>query len=557
MPHSESSKEKPHASRKSGKSLEMRLTATFLTLIVTLLLAVIIVLSAAGVFDLNSSKNRALIEHELVRLSEQVKKDYASVASRTINLSESLKYELDLLLDEKNVKAFDLKNHPEILTDLLDGVFPTMAAEIRSIHSSGIFLILDATVNPTLENAQNSRAGLFIRNIAAQNNLSVSYYDLRYLYGPMSVAQSRKIQILPAWKMEYDVSEIAAYGMIMQKAKENKNRPLSQLYYWTAKESDGGVDYGMYCCVPVIVDGEVIGICGYEINVMQFKGTYAPVINGQNYSFFMLAPSDTDNIYFEKSMFAGNYAVTAEQPSGTAKKPSGKGLLTYNCGDAGVFIGRHTDISLYSVSSVHAGNNFTAALLTPKEYITAINRENNIKYITGLLLLFLLATAASVALIRRNMKPVKRAIEHMRQSQSIYLEKTGMREIDDLFEFLSERDKENEEKLYRAEVERQAALEQQQKAAAEIEIIQGIYGNDITPEQHAAFNIRLHTLTPKEREVYDLYLQGKKAHEIAVLLDITQNTVKFHNKNIYDKLGINSRKELLRYARYHNGDKGK
>ena len=118
------------------------------------------------------------------------------------------------------------------------------------------------------------------------------------------------------------------------------------------------------------------------------------------------------------------------------------------------------------------------------------------------------------------MKPVKRAIEHMRQSQSIHVEKTGMREIDDLFEFLSERDRENEEKLHRAEVERQTAVEQQQKAAAEIEIIQEIYGNDITPEQYVAFNIRLHTLTSKEREVYDLYLQGKKAHEIAVLLDI-------------------------------------
>lgn len=557
MQHSGNGKEKPTGSHKSSKSLEMRLIVTFLTLIITLLLAVIIVLAATGAFELNSSKNRALIEHELGSFSEKIKKDFASVASCAINLSESLKRELDLMLDEKNVKVGELANHPEILIGLLDGVFPTMAAEIRSTRSSGIFLILDATVNPSLENAQHSRAGIFIRNIAAQNNLSVSYYDLRYLYGPISVAQSRKIQILPQWKMEYDASTIKAYDVVMHKAKENKNRPLSQLYYWTAKESDGGVDYGMYCCVPVIVDGEVIGICGYEINVMQFKGTYAPVINGQTYSFCMLAHSDKDNIYFEKSMFAGNYAVTSEQPSGTVKKPSGKGLLTYNCGKAGVFIGRHTDISLYSVSSVYAENGFTAVLLTPKEHITAINRENNIKYLIGPLLLFLIATAASVVLIRRNMKPVKRAFEHMRQSQSIHVEKTGMREIDDLFEFLSERDRENEEKLHRAEVERQTAVEQQQKAAAEIEIIQEIYGNDITPEQYVAFNIRLHTLTSKEREVYDLYLLGKKAHEIAVLLDITQNTVKFHNKNIYDKLCINSRKELLRYARYQNSEKRK
>ena len=29
---------------------------------------------------------------------------------------------------------------------------------------------------------------------------------------------------------------------------------------------------------------------------------------------------------------------------------------------------------------------------------------------------------------------------------------------------------------------------------------------------------------------------------------MSENTVKFHNKNIYSKLGISSRKQLLQYA---------
>lgn len=552
MPLVKDIKEKLTDSRKNGRSLETRFITTYLALIITLLLIVSIVLAMLGVFDLNRSKTRALIEHELGSLSEQVKTDYATVASCAVSLSESLTRELELRLDEENVKSSELSERPEILTELLDSVFPTMAAEIRSVRSSGVFLILDATVNPSLENAENSRAGIFIRNIAAQNHLSATYYDLRYLYGPVSLAQSRKMQILPQWKMEYDVSEIDAYRTVMQSSIENADLPLSQLYYWTAKESDGGVDYAMNCCVPVFADGEVIGVCGYEINAMQFKVTYAPEIDGQNYSFFMLVPSDNDKLYFEKAMFAGNYAVTAEQPSDTVTKPSGSGLVTYDCGEIGQFVGRHTDIPLYSVSSVYAKSAFTAVLLTPKEYIAAINRETSIKYIIGLFVLLLIAVAASVALIRRNMKPVKQAIDNVRQSRIIQAEKTGVREIDDLFEFLSERDKENEDKLRRAETERREALEQQQKAAAEVETIQEIYGNEITPSQYAEFTVRLNTLTPKEREVYDLYLQGKKAPEIAVLLDITQNTVKFHNKNIYDKLCINSRKELLRYARYKN-----
>ena len=32
-------------------------------------------------------------------------------------------------------------------------------------------------------------------------------------------------------------------------------------------------------------------------------------------------------------------------------------------------------------------------------------------------------------------------------------------------------------------------------------------------------------------------------------MNITENTLKFHNKNIYGKLGVPSRKELLRILR--------
>lgn len=56
------------------------------------------------------------------------------------------------------------------------------------------------------------------------------------------------------------------------------------------------------------------------------------------------------------------------------------------------------------------------------------------------------------------------------------------------------------------------------------------------------------TLTEKEREIFDLYLENLPGKEIRVMLGIKENTFKFHNKNIYQKLGVSSRKELMRYA---------
>ena len=58
----------------------------------------------------------------------------------------------------------------------------------------------------------------------------------------------------------------------------------------------------------------------------------------------------------------------------------------------------------------------------------------------------------------------------------------------------------------------------------------------------------LETLTHTEREIYRSYLAGTTTKEIMAALEIKENTLKFHNKNLYGKLGVSSRKQLLLYA---------
>lgn len=55
-------------------------------------------------------------------------------------------------------------------------------------------------------------------------------------------------------------------------------------------------------------------------------------------------------------------------------------------------------------------------------------------------------------------------------------------------------------------------------------------------------------LSPTERIVTDLILQGFTFGEIADQLDMKENAQRFHRKNIYSKLGIHSRKELFALA---------
>ena len=60
-------------------------------------------------------------------------------------------------------------------------------------------------------------------------------------------------------------------------------------------------------------------------------------------------------------------------------------------------------------------------------------------------------------------------------------------------------------------------------------------------------------LTEREREVMGLLNQGLSRSEIARAQSVSQNTVKTHLKNIYAKLGVHSRSEVLRIAQENAG----
>ena len=52
-------------------------------------------------------------------------------------------------------------------------------------------------------------------------------------------------------------------------------------------------------------------------------------------------------------------------------------------------------------------------------------------------------------------------------------------------------------------------------------------------------------LTKTERAIYEAYVSRRTTQEIMDTQGITENTLKYHNKNIYGKLGVTSRKEML------------
>ncbi len=76
----------------------------------------------------------------------------------------------------------------------------------------------------------------------------------------------------------------------------------------------------------------------------------------------------------------------------------------------------------------------------------------------------------------------------------------------------------------------------------------------ISDEEIECFCQGLKKLTPTEKAIYEAYLCETPTKEVMNTLNIKENTLKFHNKNIYGKLGVSSRKRLLEIYKYITDD---
>ena len=68
-------------------------------------------------------------------------------------------------------------------------------------------------------------------------------------------------------------------------------------------------------------------------------------------------------------------------------------------------------------------------------------------------------------------------------------------------------------------------------------------------EQTELFLSGIPRLTPQEQRLYDCYIAGMTTAQILEALSIKENTLKFHSKNLYSKLGVSSRKQLSQLHR--------
>ena len=67
------------------------------------------------------------------------------------------------------------------------------------------------------------------------------------------------------------------------------------------------------------------------------------------------------------------------------------------------------------------------------------------------------------------------------------------------------------------------------------------------PEEIAWLNVAAYGVSPREEEVIKLVVRGLSNRQISQSLFISENTVQRHLANIFEKVGVRSRKALLKH----------
>lgn len=513
------------SSGKNGLSLQRRSFAFFILFLVAVMSGLFLILFSTGVFSVGLKESHIFVKNALGHIAEDVSQDFGALSIEGLALSKRLTEQIEKRLNVANLKPAELKKNPGLLEPILSELVEQLITALEKNQSSGVFLTLDATVNPSLLGAEHSRAGLFFKNMEP-NAINLSSPAIRFLRGPASIARQKNFYILPQWRMEFNV-EPGDFFFTTMSAAADSELELSRLYYWNPSCTlAGDYEQAMLLCVPLIAsDGTILGVCGFEVSAMLFKLENTPNNNTYTRAFAMLAPMREYTLDASRALYAGNYSATPSQMDGSMSiKAQGNSLSRYTAPDGAVYSGIHQKIRLYPKNAAFAGEEWALAVLIPEQDLSAYIMSQN-RYILILLLALLIFSVAAASLLsRRYIAPVVGALEMVKNRKVSEYEKTNIHEIDDLFAFLASQDAFDD-------------LSPQPKDQTE------------TSTLFNAFVKNIKTLSPAERSVFNLYMEGYTAKEITKILCLSINTIKTHNKRIYTKLNVTSRKELLVYVK--------
>ena len=304
-----------------------------------------------------------------------------------------------------------------------------------------------------------------------------------------------------------------------------------------------------YVYVPIRSQKDnIIGICGFEINDMYFQ--LSKKTNDDKLGQLIGALVDEKQGVFTCQFNSSRYNTISSE------------CLTMIEKDGNTIFDFGTEKCIGKTQNVVLGEStFSAVLMITEAQFNAQVQRGQMKTVGIIFAVMIIMFAYCLFMSRKYVAPILKKIEQIKDNENSS-EQLNISEFDDLFDFIEKKSSVLEEQLQSLKAAKQAAedeaarareayekaLEEYELAKNEIQHLSEESKTEIVLEDYEYFLCNLKTLTPQEMRIYELYAEGKTTAEIAASIGIKENTMKYHNKNIYAKLGVSSRKQFLRFA---------
>ena len=573
-------------------SMRGRFIIYLLSLVLLAGSAMLILLNVIGIVQPPSHDIDRFLEYELNTRTNDIKRQMNALAAHNIDLSQQLQNDIDRVMLEQGIyNNYDaLNNNPEALTAIQQATYQTLAAKMQQAPASGALYLINASVNTNL--LEPTYNGLFLKftNIYSENTL---FNETCMFRGNPQVARNNNISLYSTWQLELNVHAYPQADKLLH-AKENN---ISQQYILTdvahLKES---WEQSRLFLMPINSNnGRIIGICGFEISSVYFQQRTKQA----NYKGYPLITAILDKK--ADNEYQGQLSNPASFVNATIKMSSDGEHEFFTAGQES-FIG-------YTAPLKVGASEHKVAVMLPADSYYHLQQQAKMRLLIMLGIILLLSLLSAGYFSKRYVDPLVADLQQLQQNPDAPPQAYVL-ELNQFFEFLQSHSEQQAEKLrqlqsennqvqkqyglaamrlqeaqekqkqtanqyihleeqlaalqneiqqvrlqmeqtqqekLQAQQEREQAQQQFNFAQAALEKAIEKKLESVDPDSYQMFIDNLTTLTPKEEDIFNLYVQGCSTKDIISQLGITENTLKYHNKNIYSKLGVKTRKELLQY----------
>lgn len=503
----------PKKQAKTSLDLHKRLQLYLLSFIAVIFGVIVLFMIVFDIFSPHKTA-KTLFTFQVKRYEHKLESYFNETAAQGIHFSRQVAKEIDKTLIEQKATFDEVSDNQALIAALESNTYSLLYDALRIANCSGSFIILDATVNTNLPHSHHSRAGTYLK-LANVNTPKPVNPAVLWARGIHDIGHYNNHIFHNQWQLEFDVSRISFYRSIIEHATRNL---VDSYYYSPAFALHKTWEKIMILCVPIVgKSGKVYGICGFEINSIFFKLLQAEAGSRYKHVIGLVAPKQGDSIQLDSGLeFGTKEGYWAGLGSGilTARK---SGLLTHyrlSASQGGAdreFMGLDVPITLSPLSNMQTSASWVAVCMIPKEDYDSLVRRSYFKFVLFCVTFFGIAFMLTYYISKRYNLPILQGIDAIKEGS---LHKTNITEIDDLLEYLAKNDT----------------------------------TQDVDISAFIEFKKNIKKLSRAETAIFNLYMEGYSAQKIAEMLYVSINTIKSHNKNIYRKLHVSSRKELLIYA---------